>query len=85
MKIYCAKKQFPKLQFIGTHKKPHGVGGLGNNYHMNFYPNLGHVTCEIRRIPCACPPCTYMINQTWVPGIPSNQKPHYQPIKDCTC
>ena len=26
-KMYCAENQYPELQFIGPHNKPHGVRG----------------------------------------------------------
>ena len=32
--MYCATKQSHELKFIYPHNKPHGVCGLGNNYHM---------------------------------------------------
>ena len=54
VKNYCATNQFPGLNFLGPHNKPQGVHGLGSNYHMYFDPKLGHVTCAIRRKPCAC-------------------------------
>ena len=54
VKISIAKKLFPKLKFVGPHNKPHGVRGLGNNYHMSFYPKLVHGAYVISRIPCSC-------------------------------
>ena len=36
VKIYCSKNQFPGLKFLGPHKKPYGVHGLGKHYHMCF-------------------------------------------------
>ena len=40
MEIYCSKNQFSELQFIGTHKQPHGIRGLVKHYHIIFYPKL---------------------------------------------
>ena len=82
--MYSATNQFSELQYLGPQNKPNGVRGLGKNYHMHFYPKLGHGTCEMHQIPCACPPCTCMLNQPWYPGIPAQQKPRYQPVKDFT-
>ena len=84
VKMYCETNQFPGLQFLGPHKKTHGVHGLCNNYHMHFDTKLGHGTCATHRIPFVCPLCTSMIDQIWDPGIPAHQQPHYQPIKYCT-
>ena len=83
MKMYCATNQFPELNFLVTHNKPHGVSGLGNHFQMCFYPKLGHGTYAIHRISYACTYCTYSIDQPWIPGFPAQQQLRYQPIKDC--
>ena len=70
-KIYCATNQFPELQFLGPHNKPHGVRGLVKHYQMRFYPKLGHGTCVICSSPLACSICTYMLDQPWVTGMPA--------------
>ena len=75
VKIYCATNQFLEFQFLGTHNKPHGVHGLVNNYHIHFDLKIGHGTCAIWCIPCACTPCNYILDQPWVTGIPSQIKP----------
>ena len=54
VKIYCATNQFLELQILRTQNKTHGIHGLGNNYHMCFDTKLGHGTCVIHRITCAC-------------------------------
>ena len=82
--MYCATNQFPGLQFLGTHNKPHGVRGLGKHYHIHFDTKLGHGTCEICHIPCDCTLCTSIMDQPWVPGLPAQQKPHYQPTQSFT-
>ena len=82
--MYCATDQFHEFQFLGPQKKPHGVYGLGKHYHMCFDPKLGHGMCEIRHIPCACNPCTSMLEQSWDPGMQEQKNPHYQPVKDFT-
>ena len=74
VKMYCATNQFPGLQFLGTHNKPHGVRGLGKNYHMNFDTKLGNDTCDICNTPCAFPPCKFILGQTWDPGITEHQQ-----------
>ena len=61
--MYCATNKFAECKFIGTHIKPHGVNRLDKNYHMHFDPKLGHETCEIHHIPCACTQCTSIIDQ----------------------
>ena len=63
--MYCVTNKFPELQFIVLHNKPHGVCGLGKHYHMRFDTKLGHVMCAIRKIPCACPPCKFVLDQHW--------------------
>ena len=84
VKIYCVTNLFPGIRFIGPHKKPHGVCGLGKNYHMFFNPKLGHGTCAMRRIPCDCNSCTSILGQPWVLGFPAQKQRHYQPIQDFT-
>ena len=84
VKIYCATNQFPELQFIGTHNKSHGICGLGKHSHMRYDTKLGHVTCTIRRIPCACTPFASILDQPWVTGITVQKQPCYQTITYCT-
>ena len=55
VKIYCAKKHFPVLQFLGPYNKPHVLCGLRTHYRMCFDPKLGRGTCAIRRIPFLFP------------------------------
>ena len=81
VKIYCAINQFPELKLLGPHRKPHSVRGLGNHYHMYFYPKLGHGTCAILHIPCDYTSCNSILDQTWVPDFPAYQKPRYQPVQ----
>ena len=52
--MYCATNKFPVLNYLGPHKKPHGVHELGRHCHMCFGTKLGHGTCEIHRITCGC-------------------------------
>ena len=82
--IYCAKKQFPKFQFLGPQNKPRGVHGLGKHYHMCFDTKLGHGKCAIRHITFGCPPCTSMLDQPWSSDIPSQQQHCYQHVNFCT-
>ena len=53
-----------------------------NHYYLRFDPKLGHVTCAISHIPCACVTCTLMLDQPWISGIPF-KKSCYQPVTDC--
>ena len=53
VKMYCDTNKFPALQFCGQHPKPHGARGLSKHYNLRLDPKLGHVICEIFRIPCA--------------------------------
>ena len=69
VKMYCDTNQFLALSFCGSHPKPHGARGLGNNYHISFDPKLSHGICAIRRIPCACVACTPMFDKHWTYGI----------------
>ena len=84
VKMYCVKTQFPESQFFGTHKKTHGVCGLGKNCHRRFDPKLVHFTCAIHRITFACTYIKSMIYQPWYPSVPQHQQPCYQPVKNCT-
>ena len=81
VKMYCATNQFPELKFLGPHKKPHCVSGLGKHYHICFHPKLGHGTYAIHRIHFAFDSCTYSLEQPWIPSFPAQQQPRYQPIK----
>ena len=54
VKIFCDTNQFPSFKFCVPHTNPHGVRGLSKQYHIIFYTKLGHGTCEIRLIACAC-------------------------------
>ena len=78
------KNQFPEFQFISSHNKPNVIRGLIKHYNMRFDPKLGHGKFAIRHISCACTLCTSIIEQPWAPYIPAQQKPRYQPVKDCT-
>ena len=81
MKMYCATKQLPELNFPWTQNKPQGVCGLGKNYHMPFDPKLEPGTYSIHHITCACISCTSIIDQPWIPGFLVLQKLLYQPVK----
>ena len=80
-KMSCTTNQFPELIFLIPHNKPYGVIGLIKHYHMHFYPQLGHGTCEIRQIPCACNNHTSTLDKLWNPGVEPHQQPRYQPVK----
>ena len=81
VKMYCAKNQFPELNFLGPHKKSHGVRGLVKHYNMRVYPQLDHFTYEIHLIPCYFTSCTYSLYQPWIAVLPAQQQPCYQPIR----
>ena len=68
--IYCATNQFPDFSCCVPHNKPHGLSGLGKNYHMRFDPKLGHGTCEVCHITCACMKYISIIYQPWNPSVP---------------
>ena len=84
VKIYYDTNQFPALPFLVSHPKHHGARGLGEHYHIRFYPNLGHGICAILRIPCACVACTSMLDQPWISGVQSTEQARYQPVINCT-
>ena len=69
VKMYFFTNQYPELQFLGPHNKPHDVCGLGKHNHMRFDPKIGHGTCAIRHIPCARTSCTSIIDQILVKGL----------------
>ena len=48
---------------------------------MSFYTKLGHGTCAMHCIPCACLKCTPEIDQLWTQGVPPHQQPRYRPVK----
>ena len=81
--MYCDTNQFQTLPFCGSHPKPHGARGLSKNYHLHFYPKLGHGICEIRRIPRACVACTSMIDKPWIYGIQSTKHARYHIGTNC--
>ena len=81
VKIYCATNQFPGFQFLGPHNNPHCLHRLGNHYHMCFDTKIVHGTYMMHRIPCVFPPCTFMLDQPWDPGMPSQKQSRYQPVK----
>ena len=78
------KNQFLALPLCGPHTKPHGVRGLSKNYHVRFDPKLGHDICAIRRIPCACDECTYMLYKPCICGLNPKQQLCYQPVTNCS-
>ena len=84
VKMYCNTNQFPALPFCGPHSKPRGTRGLGKHYHLRFDPKLGMGVCAIRRIPCACVPCTPMLHKACISGIPSYKQYRYKPATKCT-
>ena len=49
-----------------------------------LHPKLGMGKCAIHRIPCACVPCTSMLEKPWISGIPSEKQERYQPVTKCT-
>ena len=55
VKMCCATNQLPGFKVIGLHNKQHCLIRLGKNYFKHFCTKLGHGTCAIRCIPCACP------------------------------
>ena len=83
-KTHCDTNQFPEIKFLGPNNKPHGVCGLGNHYHMIFYPKIGHGIYAIRRIPYVYNLRTSIIDQLWIPVFPSQQQYIYQSVKYCT-
>ena len=84
VKMYCSTNKFIELQFLGPYNKRHVVRGLGNTYHVRFGSKLGHGTCELRPIPCACTSGNSILVQPWVAIMPAQRKLHYQPVKYCT-
>ena len=70
VKTNCNTNKFTVLTFSGPHMKPNGVRVLGKNYHMQFEPKLGHGTCAMRQIHCACIQYTAMLDKYWTPNMP---------------
>ena len=75
--MFCNKNQFPSLEFCGPHTKPQGDGGFSKHYHMRFDPKLGYGICAIRRIPCFCAACKYMLDKPWITGLTPEKQPRY--------
>ena len=84
VKIYCSTNQFTGLNFLGPHNKPYGVCGLDKHYYIRFDIKLGHGTCAINCMPCACTLCNYILDQQCITGLKAQQKPCYQTVKDIT-
>ena len=84
VKMYCVTNKIPEFQFLGPHKKPHVVRGLGKHYHVRFDPKIGHGACAMHHTPCGINMCTSMLENPWVTGMTEHQQPRYQPIKYCT-
>ena len=70
VKTFCDTNKLPTLSFCGTHPKTHVVRGLSKQYHLCFYPKLGHGIFYIRHILCAVLACTPMIYKTYIYGNP---------------
>ena len=51
---------------------------------MRFGKKLGQGTCSKTRIHCYCIQCTAMLDKHWTPNMPPQQKPHCQPVTECT-
>ena len=83
VKMYCDTNQFPTLPFCVSHPKPQGEKGLSMHYHLRFDPNIGHVICAIRHIPCAFVACTSMMYKPWIYVIDSKKQARYQPVTNC--
>ena len=75
--VFGDKTKFTSLQFCGPHVKPTGVRGLSKYYNMQLYTELGHGTCEIIQMNCACYECTSMLDKNWNPGLTPRQQPRY--------
>ena len=84
LSFFCNTNQFPSFPLCGTHKKPHGVRGLTNNYHIIFDPKLGNGICSIHHIPYSCAECTSILDKPWIRGLTPQQQPRCQPVTDCT-
>ena len=69
VKMFCDKTHFLSLPFFGKYKKPYGVHGFRNSYHMQLYPKMVHGKCAIRQIPYECVACTNMLDKPWDPVI----------------
>ena len=63
VKMFYNTTDFTSLPCFDIHKKPHGLWDLRKNNHMWLDPKLGHVTCAILQIPCACYAFKYMLDK----------------------
>ena len=82
--MYCTTNQFTELQFCGPHNKPNVSPRLGESYHTNFDPKIGHGTRSINYNNCECYQCTYALEKPWDTDLPQQQQQLYQTVKDCT-
>ena len=55
--------QFTTFLLCGPFAKPHVVWGLNKHYHLLLETKLGHGTCEIHHIHCACVACTNILGK----------------------
>ena len=69
VKIYYNTNQYPEFTFCGPSKISHSVRRLSNHYKICFDPKLGHGTCEMIHITCACIQFTSTIDQPWTIGV----------------
>ena len=84
VKIYCSTNQFTELNFLGPHNKPYGVCGLGKHYYIRFDVKVGHGTCAINCMTCACTLWNSILYQPYITSLKAQQQPFYQPVKDIT-
>ena len=84
LEFSCDTTQFPPIPLCVPISKSHGVWGWIKDCHMWLGRKLIDGTCVIHQIPCACLECTYMLDNTWAPGVTPPNQPRYQPIQYCT-
>ena len=78
--MYCNTNKLPEISFCGPNSKPRGARGLSKYYHLRFDPKLAMGIFAIFRIPWACVTCISMLENPWIPGIPSDKQEHYKPV-----
>lgn len=57
--------------------------GISSHYHFYACPQLGLGTIAVRRIPCACEPCSNQLRNPWETGIMPCDQPRFKCPENC--
>ena len=65
IKMTFKNKLFPSLNVIKGKILPNGSKGILRHYHYRSDPKLGPGIVAVRKIPCSCHACTYILSLSW--------------------